>query len=276
MDHSLRHQIRRGLDALTSRDRESSRGQYRLDAPNGMFPDQAKLPMPPIEYRAKVGAVGVFHDVPLVFLARLNMAGLEPSHRVLEIGCGVGRIARYLCDYLDDDGSFAGFDILPDLITWCQENITPTYPNFEFTATPLRNDAYTRDGNLPSASEFRFPYEDDEFDFVAANSVFTHLLPDAAANYVREAARVLKPGGTSCTTWFLLDDGGYTNPFSERWTSQDPGDHAVLDPHNPEAAVAYKADTIRAMFKKADLEVEEPLRHGYRRIQDLVIAKKPA
>jgi SAM-dependent methyltransferase len=274
MDHHLRQQIRRGIDALGNRGRDSAGGMYR-DTSGGMFPDQAKLPMPPIEYRAKVGAVEVFHDVPLVFLARLNMAGLKPNHRILEIGCGVGRIARYLCDYLDDDGSFAGFDILPELITWCQENITPVYPNFEFASTPLRNDAYTREGNLPSASEFRFPYDDDEFDFVAANSVFTHLMPDAAANYVRETARVLKPGGTACTTWFLLDDDGYTNPFSVRWTPQDSGLHAVMDVQNPEAAVAYKADTIRSMFKDAKLEVVEPLHHGYRRIQDLCIAKRP-
>ncbi len=267
MEHRLRHQIRRGLDAITSRDRDNSAA--------GMFPDQAKLPIPPIEYRAKVGAVGVFHDVPLVFLARLNMAGLRPDHRILEIGCGVGRIARYLCDYLGDEGSFEGFDILPELIEWCQQNITPVYPNFKFTATPLRNDAYTQDADLPSASEFRFPYDDDEFDFVAANSVFTHLMPDAAANYVREAARVLRPGGTACTTWFILDDDGYTNPFAQRWVPQGNGDHAVFDTQKPEAAVGYQATVIRKMFGDADLVVEEPLHHGYRRIQDLCIAKKP-
>jgi SAM-dependent methyltransferase len=276
MKHSLRRQIRRSVNLVTSKERDSYAG--------GMFPDQAKVPMPPAEFRDKVGGVEVFHDVPLVFLARLNMAGLEPTHRILEIGCGVGRVARYLCDYLDDDGSFEGFDILPELIAWCQQHITPMYPNFHFTATPLRNDAYVRDSNLPSASTFRFPYDDNDFDFVAGNSVFTHLLPDAAANYLHESARVLKPGGVACTTWFLLDDDGYTNPFAAPlrpvgemgWVREKPGDaHAFLDPQNPEAAVAYDAGFVRKMFEDAHLEVQEPLVRGYRRIQDLVIAKKP-
>lgn len=273
MKQELKHQIRRGVDMITPKHRQLT----------GMFPDEAKLPIPPPEYQAKVGAVGVFHDVPLVFLARMNMAGLKPADRVLEIGCGVGRVARYLCDYLDDDGQFEGFDILPELITWCQENITPSYPNFHFRSTPLRNDAYNPNDSLPSASEFVFPYEDDQFDFVAANSVFTHLLPDAAANYVREAGRVLRPGGIACTTWFLLDDDGYTTPFAgplrpipvQQWIRQEPGDHAVFDLQNPEAGIAYTADAIRDMFKDAKLDVQEPLHHGYRRIQDLVIATKP-
>ena len=143
-------------------------------------------------------------------------------------------------------------------------------PNFHFRSTPLRNDAYNPNDSLPSTSEFVFPYEDDQFDFVAANSVFTHLLPDAAANYVREAGRVLRPGGIACTTWFLLDDDGYTTPFAgplrpipvQQWIRQEPGDHAVFDLQNPEAGIAYTADAIRDMFKDAKLDVQNPCTTG--------------
>jgi ubiquinone/menaquinone biosynthesis C-methylase UbiE len=71
---------------------------------------------------------------------------------------------------------------------------------------PLCNSAYLPDETLPSASETKFPYPDESFDFAFAHSVFTHLTPDASSNYLNEVSRVLRHGGASYTTWFLFDD----------------------------------------------------------------------
>src|SRR5262245_55753272 len=43
-------------------------------------------------------------------------AGLSPDHRVLDVGCGIGRIAVPLLDYLSERGSYDGFDIVPRAI----------------------------------------------------------------------------------------------------------------------------------------------------------------
>ncbi len=248
--------------------------QRIVPQPPGMFPDQEKLPLPPKKLRAAVGAIGVFHDVPLVFLARMNMAGLRPDHDILEIGSGVGRIARYLCDYMDLSARYEGFDIVPKTVEWCQNNITPSYPNFRFRLMPLWNTLYNRDPTLPSAAEFQFPYDDESFDFVCANSVFTHLTQDATENYLRNIARVLRPGGVSCTTWFWFNPHGYANGFIRRMQLDPSGTHAVLNPNVPEEAIAYRQDLVGEMFTSAGLTMREPMHPGFERIQDLCIATK--
>ena len=209
-----------------------------------------------------------------MFLARMNMAGLRPDDSVLDIGCGIGRIARYLCAYLNDSGHYEGFDILADCVAWCQENISPVFPNFHFTATPMRNTYYRPDSSLPDAAEFRFPYEDASFDFVCANSVFTHLMPSVSQNYLKETARVLRPGGISCTTWFWYNDDGYSNPLTKRMHIQPPGDYAVLNPENVDAAVGYREGFLRTMCEDAGLSISEPLHPGFT-LQDCCIAIRP-
>lgn len=233
-----------------------------------MFPQQAALPLPPIDLQSQVSPDGMFHEVPVFFLARMNMAGLRPDHDVLDIGCGCGRVARYLCDYLEPSSRYEGFDIMPGLIDWCHENIMPAHPNFGFTTTPLHTTPYRPEPSLPDAADFRFPYDDASFDFVAAQSVFTHLLPDAAANYLRETRRVLRPGGIACTTWFWFD-GDYINDLAKAFVKGD--ETALLDPGEPEAAIAYRSDLVAGMFDAAGMTVE--LFPGFM-FQDLAVGTK--
>ena len=55
---------------------------------------------------------------------------LHPDHRVLDVGCGIGRTAIALTDYLSSSGSYEGFDIVPKGIDWCQKHIAAKYPTF--------------------------------------------------------------------------------------------------------------------------------------------------
>ena len=41
-------------------------------------------------------------------------------------------------------------------------------------------------------------------DVAFLTSVFTHMLPEDVEHYLDELARVLKPGGRTLITWFLL------------------------------------------------------------------------
>ncbi len=79
------------------------------------------------------------------------------------------------------------------------------FPNFQFEFVPVYNSAYLPDPSLPEASELRFPYDDNSFDFVFARSVFTHLTPQSSTNYLRESQRVLRPDGLFYSTWFLFE-----------------------------------------------------------------------
>ncbi len=243
-----------------------------------LFPAEESVPMPSVKLQGRVGPAPAFHDVALTTMGRMNMAGLRPEHSVLDIGCGVGRTARYLCAYLDETARYEGFDIMEEMVRWCQSNITPLFPNFHFKYTPLFNMAYLPDDALPSAAAFAFPYPDSSFDFAFAHSVFTHLLPEAARNYLREIQRVLRPGGISYTTWFLFDDEPTEsrNPMVAEMQIDESGDFALHNLEVSDNAVGYRESFILPTFVAAGLEVTGPVHHGFERMQDVIIAIKPS
>lgn len=69
-------------------------------------------------------------------------AGLKPDHRVLDIGSGIGRTAIALTGFLNENGSYEGFDVVKTGVTWCNTRIHRDFPNFNFRYVPLFNDLY--------------------------------------------------------------------------------------------------------------------------------------
>ena len=98
-----------------------------------------------------------------------------------------GRIALALTEYLAPSARYEGFDVVEAGITWCRDEITPRYPNFRFTHVDLYNRSYNPGGRV-HAAEMRFPYGDEQFDFVYLTSVFTHMLPADVERYLGEVA----------------------------------------------------------------------------------------
>ena len=204
-----------------------------------------------------------------------ELAGLEPGERVLDVGCGIGRMARPLVGHLGPEGAYEGFDVNPVGIGWCQAH----YPaNFRFQVVDLFNTRYAPAG-AQSAAEFRFPYDDGSFDFAILTSVLTHLLEDEAAHYLDETGRVLREGGRALATFFLLDDGSRGAISEERAALRflQPEAHvAVLRDDVPEEAVAYDEAWMREHAERAGLRVEAVHRGtwrgaGGRSFQDLVL-----
>ncbi|MGA7854293.1 MAG: methyltransferase domain-containing protein [Candidatus Acidiferrales bacterium] len=107
------------------------------------------------------------------FLKKMNF---DPRDKVaLEIGCGIGRIARWMSQ---DFARYIGVDVSPEMI---HKASSYNFPRAEFHAVS--------GGDLAGVA-------DHSVDFVWSFAVFQHV-PDQQAifNYFRETARVLRPGG---------------------------------------------------------------------------------
>jgi SAM-dependent methyltransferase len=227
---------------------------------------------------------GDFAEIGDEFLAHfLDLAGLEPHHRVLDVGCGIGRMARPLAGFLDPArGSYEGFDVDRKGIGWCRRRYARRHPNFRFQVADLFNRRY-HPGGAQRASEYRFPYEDGSFDLVIATSVFTHLLEDEADHYLAESARVLDANGTLFATFFVLDadSRGRIAAGEAGLPFLDAEAHvAVVSEDLPEEAVAYDRGWIEERLAAHGLALStlEPGtwsgRETGRSFQDLVVARR--
>jgi len=242
-------------------------------------------PLVPPRYLNYAGFAG-YRATGLEFLGYFKgLCGLQPNHRVLDIGCGIGRMAVGLTGYLSKAGSYEGLDIVPSGIRWCQKNITPRYPQFHFQVADIYNKQYNPGGKYQPA-QYRFPFPGEEFDFIYLASVFTHLLPLDLEHYMAEVSRMLKPGGKCLATYFLLDPIARQEMESGRsainfefamdgfWTN---------DPVTPETGVAYDANVIEPLLQRQSLH-HEATHYGMwsgrsdtkLAYQDIVIAAKPA
>lgn len=132
-------------------------------------------------------------------------ANLQPKHSVLDIGSGIGRTAIALTDYINNSGSYEGFDVVERGVQWCNARIHKEHPNFNFKYVPLFNDLYNT--ATLKATEFIFPYVDNSIDVAFSFSVFTHMQIEEIQHYFNQIYRVLKPGGVCFSTFFLYDEG---------------------------------------------------------------------
>src|SRR5882724_519136 len=186
-------------------------------------------------------------------------SGVKPNQRILDVGSGNGQLAIPLTRYLDADGRYEGFDIVPPAIVWCQENITTKYRNFRFQLADVYNKFYNPHGRF-QASAYRFPYDDGFFDFVFVSSVFTHMLPEDVIHYVGEIARVLKGPGKCLASAYLL------NARSKRAIEEGQSCFRFAFSHGstgcrvenedvPEAVVAHDEEFVKSLYERNRLEI---------------------
>ncbi|MDR7229570.1 SAM-dependent methyltransferase [Caulobacter sp. BE264] len=269
------------LKRLAQRPIRSVRGRLSSTPPATAVTAPAEALQAPKELWHLVGAADAdFVRVGQQFKALFLDAGLQPHHAILDVGCGIGRAAAPLVDYLDASGRYAGFDVMAEAIDWCRANIAVGDSRFEFLHADMHSDRYNPGGTQP-ASAYVFPYPDASFDYVWLGSVFTHLLAADQAQFAREIGRVLRPGGISIVSWYLIDDEAraktgsgqiafdFTHPLDGCWTAT---------PDLPEAVIGYDLAQVQAQYDELGLEILNQALGVWRREplqdQDIIVARK--
>ena len=186
-----------------------------------------------------------------------DICGLRPSEKILDVGCGIGRKTIPLTHYLTAEATYDGIDINKKGIEWCQQKISARFPNFRFQQIDVYNKYYNPQGTARPA-EYRFPFDSDSFDFVVLGSVFTHMVPEDAANYLAEAHRVLRNGGRCLITYFLLTEeslGALTDGRSIMRFKYNLGNHRTVLNEMPEFAISYDEKWIEETYRRVGLVI---------------------
>jgi 2-polyprenyl-3-methyl-5-hydroxy-6-metoxy-1,4-benzoquinol methylase len=125
------------------------------------------------------GAWAVSSEFPLKFLTHV---GLEPHHKLLEIGCGVLRGGIPLIRYLNAN-CYTGYDIRTQSIELAHEQLA-------------KNRVADKNPSLFVSSEFgRDVLEDRRFDRVLAFQVLYHLEDHLARECIAATAEFIERGG---------------------------------------------------------------------------------
>jgi SAM-dependent methyltransferase len=221
---------------------------------------------------------GNFRAIGAEFLRHLVEAGgLATDAEVLDIGCGIGRLAVPLTQYLDERGSYTGVDPVRVGIEWCRTNIGSLYPRFQFFHLDLRHPIYNPEGALSGAT-VRLPFPDGAFDFVAMVSVLTHLPAVEVRRYAGEVTRLLKTGGVLFATAFVAGVAGEKKPRLA-FTRAGEGPEWFADATAPLGAVAFDDGFVEETFAAAGLRLRRRLIGNWRgrpasHYQDLFVFEK--
>lgn len=175
--------------------------------------------------------------------------------RMLDVGCGVGRLYLAAKSYLVDDDSYLGLDITKSSIAICRERYRA--PNVDFLHVPAHNGFYATGSD---ATREPWPLPDESHNLVTALSVWTHLREEDWRFYLNEVARVLAPGGRAIITFFVMDElyrperkrsstSAYYPQPEDRWIFDTPAyDSAEWKTPSwvsaPEVAVAVPRDVL--------------------------------
>jgi ubiquinone/menaquinone biosynthesis C-methylase UbiE len=96
--------------------------------------------------------------------------------KILDWGCGPGRVVRHLPSLLGSDCKIYGTDYNTKSIEWCRKSL----PGIEFNV---------------NTGEASLPYPDNFFGAIYGLSIITHLSEQNHYNWVNELFRILEPGG---------------------------------------------------------------------------------
>jgi ubiquinone/menaquinone biosynthesis C-methylase UbiE len=202
---------------------------------------------------------GAFMQQAIATLLRRNGLAFERFGSILDFGCGCGRILRWWAG-LNNNSEMWGVDYNPDLIKWCQKELS-TFAKFKV-----------------NHSDPPLDFEDEKFEFIYSYSVLTHLSLERQRPWLIELARILKPGG-----YLLLTVHGkrtaWRSGFSDRQLRQLDEQGVMVfgeEKSGSNYCAAYHSEAYMSSLQPLGLELIEYMSGGVRDSseQDMYLYRK--
>jgi len=148
--------------------------------------------------RGSVGPAELFEEVGEWQFQLLKNAGLEPTDYLLDLGCGVLRGGVHFIEYLENE-HYYGMDISVDTLAKGREFLR-------------KEGLEDREPVLFQNQDLRFeddPLQEQSFDFILAQSVFTHLPRAQIKECLENLYKVLSEDGLFYATFNKSDTENY-------------------------------------------------------------------
>jgi 2-polyprenyl-3-methyl-5-hydroxy-6-metoxy-1,4-benzoquinol methylase len=142
------------------------------------------------------------------FAALIKYFARNESLKIIDFGCGHGKLAPVSTFFTHPEGEYVGIDIQESYINYCRrkysqlprvrfhvsKDYNPFYPQRQSAVT--ENKSYGSDWNVPP----------DSIDIVIALSVFTHLQEADAFGYINKIHTIIKPNALAILTCHIVEE----------------------------------------------------------------------
>jgi SAM-dependent methyltransferase len=174
---------------------------------------------------------------------------LSGGEDVLDIGCGIGRIEKYLAPRVRE---MWAVDVSGEMIARARRRLAGL------------SNVHLRE---VENAEFLSSFEAERFDLVFSFLVLQHLDREDAFLYLRDAFRVLRPGGKLVTQFPNLLSAAYTRAFV---------DQAEVSPRSHGRVRIYTEPEVRHLLGMLRFEVTELWYGGHGEPAEIYVAARKA
>jgi SAM-dependent methyltransferase len=201
------------------------------------------------------GSKAFWEELGKLQLDYLVEQGLQPTHYVLDVGCGPLRAGVHFIGYLEP-GHYAGIDKRGDNLERARKVELPRQGLEDKTPHLLVNGA------------FEFGKLGLTFDYAIAQSVFTHLPVNSITRCLLEMAKVLNPGGRFYATI-------YENPQGKAYLGDIQQSKRVTS-HYDRDSYHYDLETLHAACEGTGLKMTYAGDWGHPDNQKMVVFSREA
>lgn len=177
----------------------------------------------------------------------IEKLGIKEGERVLDIGCGTGRLVRYVSNVVGSNGKIVGIDPLPLRIEIARDKIKGENISFEV-----------------GVSDDLSLFEESSFDHIYLNAVF-HWIANKEAT-LTEVYRVLKPGGRIGINTQARESPGCLKVTTDSVLSREPYAKSVVSCEDPMIKHAVTSTELKRLleasgFRNINMELRKTKRY---------------